>query len=495
MNANEKANILMVGRQAAKLASYEVMLRELGENIITAASAEEALQYLLQTDVAVVLLDVDSPNTDALKTAESIRQHPNLQKTAFIFVSDAPLTQLDQCRQYRQGAVDFISAPVVPELLRNRVTILADLHCKERQLETLTRELDLASEAVIVSDWEGHIKSWNTGAEALYGWGREEVLGKDLDRVVPIKSPVATEETLSDLVRAGQWEATVSRNKKGGQEITVALRKILLRTDGPGAILEIGQDITAQLQAEEALRQSERLAAMGRLAGVIAHEINNPLEAIANALFLVRSHPSLEGEAQHFARLAEEEVARVQRITQQTLSFYRESQDPISVSIRGVLDDVLELQKRRLLINQIAVEKEYRDDMVIMGFPAELKQVFLNIIANAIQAMPQGGHLRISTRESDDYSSSRRGVRVSVSDTGSGIQPKDAKRLFEPFFTTKSSNGTGLGLWVTKGIIEKYQGTIRFRSLHVDDQHVTCFSVFIPGAVAATSPERDNLCA
>jgi len=275
----------------------------------------------------------------------------------------------------------------------------------------------------------------------------------------------------------------------------VALRKILLSPDGAGAILEIGQDITAQLRAEEALRQSERLAAMGRLAGVIAHEINNPLEAIANALFLVRSHPSLEGEAQHFARLAEEEVARVQRITQQTLSFYRESQDPISVSIRGVLDDVLELQKRRLLINQIAVEKEYRDDMVIMGFPAELKQVFLNIIGNAIQAMPQGGHLRISTRESDDYSSSRRGVRISVSDTGSGIQPKDAKRLFEPFFTTKSSNGTGLGLWVTKGIIEKYQGTIRFRSLHVDDQHVTCFSVFIPGAVAGTSPERDTLCA
>jgi PAS domain S-box-containing protein len=346
-----------------------------------------------------------------------------------------------------------------------------------------------------VSDWDGHVESWNKGAEPLYGWGREEVLGKDLDQVVPTTVPVPTEEVSSDLIRAGQWEATVSRRKKGGQEITVALRKILLRSDGAGAILEIGQDMSAQLRAEEALRQSERLAAMGRLAGVIAHEINNPLEAIANALFLVRSHPSLEGEAQHFAQLAEEEVARIQRITQQTLSFYRESRDPISVSIPGILDDVLDFQKRRLLINQIAVEKVYRADMAITGFPAELKQVFLNIIGNAIQAMPRGGRLRIATRESSDPSSPRRGVRVSVCDTGSGIQPKDAKRLFEPFFTTKSSNGTGLGLWVSKGIIQKYRGTIRFRSLRLYDKHVTCFSVFIPRAFAATSFKRDAMCA
>src|SRR5262249_48958975 len=154
------------------------------------------------------------------------------------------------------------------------------------------------------------------------------------------------------------------------------------------------QDISAQLQAEEALRRSERLAAIGRLAGVIAHEINNPLEAIANALFLVRSHPSLKGEAQHFARIAEREVARIRHITQQTLSFYRESPTPISVSIANVLDDVLELQAHRLRINQIVLEKEYRDVMAITGSPAELKQVFLNLIGNAAQAMPQGGLLR-----------------------------------------------------------------------------------------------------
>ena len=495
MNANEKVNILIVCKRPVKLASYEVMLRELGENVILAASAEEALQCLLQSDVAVVLLDVDGLEEDAFNSADAVLQHSNFQKAPVIVVLDAPLTDLDQYKEYRRGTVDFISAPVVPELLRNKVTIFADLHCKARQLETLTRELDLLSEAVVVSDGDGRIEFWNMGAEALYGWGREEVLGKDIDGVVPTTFPVASEEVLATLISAGQWEGAVRRQNKGGQEITVALRKILQRNDGAGAILEMGQDISAQLQAEEALRQSERLAAIGRLAGVIAHEINNPLEGIANALFLLRSHPSLKGEARHFARLAEEEVARIQHITQQTLSFYRESRAPISVSIRTILDDVLDLQVRRLQINQIAVEKEYKDDMVIMGFPAELKQVFLNLIGNAAQAMPQGGRLRISTRHSNDYFSSRRGVRVSVCDTGSGIQPEDAKRLFEPFFTTKPGNGTGLGLWVSKGIIEKYQGTIRFRSLRLYDRHVTCFSVFIPGAVVATSLARDAMCA
>jgi PAS domain S-box-containing protein len=214
---------------------------------------------------------------------------------------------------------------VVPELLRNKVAIFAGLQRKARHLETLTRELDLASEAVIVSDGGGSIEFWNTGAAALYGWGRGEVLGKNLDQVLPTAFPVAAREVFSTLLSAGEWEGTVRRRNKEGQEITVALRKILERSGAGGAILEMGQDISAQLQAEEALRQSERLAAMGRLAGVIAHEINNPLEAIANALFLVRSHPSLKGEAQHFARIAEKEVARIQRITQRTLSFYRES--------------------------------------------------------------------------------------------------------------------------------------------------------------------------
>jgi signal transduction histidine kinase len=239
------------------------------------------------------------------------------------------------------------------------------------------------------------------------------------------------------------------------------------------------------LQAEEALRRSERLAAMGRMAGIVAHEINNPLESIVNLFYLLKKHPSLDQEARRYAITAEQELHRISHITRQTLSFYRESSQAVAVSIPVLLDDILELQSRQLQANGIVVERRYGSGEMVQGFPVELKQVFLNLIANAIQAMPGGGCLRIHIQQSYRAATQTAGVRVSIVDTGSGIKPDDAKRLFEPFFTTKSTKGTGLGLWICKGIVEKYEGTIDFRSTSLPGRNVTCFSVFIPVPAAA----------
>ena len=231
------------------------------------------------------------------------------------------------------------------------------------------------------------------------------------------------------------------------------------------AVLEVNRDITAQLQAEEALRETEKLAAMGRVAGIIAHEINNPLAAITNTLYLVRNHPSLDDTARHFADVAEQELQRVSHITRQTLSFYRESKQPIAVNITDLLNDVLELQDRVLNSTHIAVERKYSLSPVVQGFPVELRQVFLNLVGNAIQAMPVGGNLRVFVREATDWVGQRRGVAISIVDTGIGIRPEDAKRLFQPFFSTKSTKGTGLGLWISKGIVQKYDGTLTLPQL------------------------------
>jgi signal transduction histidine kinase len=238
------------------------------------------------------------------------------------------------------------------------------------------------------------------------------------------------------------------------------------------------------MAAEEALRKTERLAAMGRVAGIIAHEINNPLEAITNAFYLLDAHPSLDDEARSYARMAGEELARISHITRQSLSFYRESQQAVPVSVAKVLDDVLELQGRHFRLNGVELNKEYKSNGLILAYPAELKQVFLNLVGNALQAMPTGGRLRVTVRETEERGKLPRGIRISVCDTGSGIRPEDAKRLFEPFFTTKSTKGTGLGLWISKGIVQKYDGTIKFRSVRVNGGSATCFSVFIPGALA-----------
>jgi signal transduction histidine kinase len=224
------------------------------------------------------------------------------------------------------------------------------------------------------------------------------------------------------------------------------------------------------------------------MAGIVAHEINNPLEAIINLFYLLEKHPSLDQEAQHYARMAEQELLRISHITKQTLSFYRESAQAIAVSIPMLLDDILELQSRQLQAKGIMVERRYGSEAIVLGFPVELKQVFLNLIANAIQAMPEGGRLRIHIRQVYRATKETAGVRVSVLDTGSGIGPEDAKHLFEPFFTTKSAKGTGLGLWICKGIVEKYEGTIGFRSTSLPGRSVTCFSVFIPAPAAAAPP-------
>jgi PAS domain S-box-containing protein len=350
----------------------------------------------------------------------------------------------------------------------------------ERTLRVRAELMNLASEAIIVRDLDGTVRFWNSGATASYGWTSDEAVGRGLHQLLRTIFPSSLEEIESILVQGRCWEGNLIQYTKDGQEIVVACRKSLQRDGHTGhSVLEICRDITAQLRSEEALRRSEKLAAMGRMAGIVAHEINNPLGAITNVFYLLKEHPSLDDEARNYARMAEQELSRVTQITKQTLGFYRESAEVISVSIPELLDDILELQSSQLMKNKITVERRYTSDGSVEGFPGELKQVFLNLIGNAIEAMPNGGRLRLHVHESGLHRQCS-GVRVSVSDTGTGIRSEDTKRLFEPFFSTKSTKGTGLGLWISKGIIQKYEGTISFRSARLLNGNATCFSVFIP---------------
>ena len=504
MNADSKVNILMVDDQPAKLLSYEVILADLGENLIKATSASEALSILLKTDIAVVLMDVSMPDLDGFELADVIRQHPRFQKTAIIFISGVHLTDSDKIQGYRSGAVDYISVPVIPEVLRAKISVFADLHRKTRMLEALNNELErrvndrteelrrseeqfrsraelleLATEAIMMRDLEGKLIFWNSGAEALYGWKREEVLGHDLHTVLSTVFPVSRDIIGADLAAGKPWRGNLIQKKKDGSDIVVACRKVMNYEND--AVLEVNRDITAQLQAEEALRETEKLAAMGRVAGIIAHEINNPLAAITNIFFLLRNHPSLDEEARHCAALAEQELQRVAHITRQTLSFYRESKTPIAVNLTELLDDVVGLQERQIQNSHIRLKKRYQAPGLVHGFPVELRQIFLNLIGNAVQAMPGGGSLRLTVREAYDWRLRRRGVSVSIVDTGIGVKPQDSKRLFEPFFSTKSTKGTGLGLWISKGIVQKYEGRISFRSLRAGTRTATSFRVFLPG--------------
>jgi PAS domain S-box-containing protein len=516
MTVEEKVNILMVDDQPAKLLSYEVILAELGENLIKATSAREALNILLKNDISVVLMDVSMPDVDGFELADLIRKHPRFQKTAIIFISGVHLTDSDKIQGYRSGAVDYISVPVIPEVLISKVGIFVELHRKTRMLESMNSELErrvkerteelrkseeefrlraelieLASDAIIVRKNDGSIQFWNAGAEALYGWSRQEMLGHDMHRILQTEFPVSRAEVEAALREQGSWQGHLTQTTKNGAQIIVACRKTL--NDEGGAVLEVIRDITSQLRAEEALREAERLAAMGRVAGIIAHEINNPLAAITNIFYLLRNHPSLDADARRFAEMAEQELDRVSHITRQTLSFYRESKQPITVHLSELLDSVLALQESALQANRIVLRKDYSSSSVVWGFPVELRQVFLTLISNAIQAMPAGGTLGIRVGEVTDWARHELRTSISIIDTGVGIRREDARMLFEPFFSTKSTKGTGLGLWISKGIVQKYDGRISYRSYRRADGCITCFRVMLPsGRDAATVAPSDE---
>jgi signal transduction histidine kinase len=235
-------------------------------------------------------------------------------------------------------------------------------------------------------------------------------------------------------------------------------------------------------QREMALQDAVQHAAMGKLAAIIAHEINNPLEVIANVFFMLRDHPSLDENARGLAQIAEEEISRVRQIANQTLAFYRESGKPISISLNHVIDGVLEIYGRSLNLNGVTVERKYNANGELLAFPVEIRQVFVNLIGNALQAMPDGGVLRIGIRDTWELvqNSWVAGVRVNITDTGVGIPAKYRDKLFQPFVTTKAEKGTGLGLWVSRGIVQKLGGTIRFRTGKIRGNTITSFAVFIP---------------
>jgi PAS domain S-box-containing protein len=242
-------------------------------------------------------------------------------------------------------------------------------------------------------------------------------------------------------------------------------------------------DASERKRSEEALRKSEKLAAAGRLATSIAHEINNPLEAITNLLFLLHNFCALDPLAQNYVIQAEHEAQRISEITQQTLRFYRQSTLPLRSNMAELLDSVLNLYRGRLRSQNIRVERDFDQTMDLFCFSGEIRQVFANLIGNAIDAMGLGGRLVVRARRSRNWKDLEQvGIRFAVADTGSGMGPEVQKRIFEAFYTTKEETGTGLGLWVSEEIIRKHKGMIHLRSrpLGGDKSSGTIFEIFIP---------------
>jgi signal transduction histidine kinase len=425
--AMNPVNILLVDDQPAKLLSYEVVLQELGENLIKAQSGREALEHLLRNDIAVILVDVCMPEQDGFELVSMIREHPRYQHTAIIFVSAVMMAEPDRLRGYAAGAVDYVSVPIVPEVLRAKVRVFADLYRKTRELERLNAELE--------------------------------------DRVRE---------------RTAELEASSNQLRQLNEELE---ERIDQRTR----------------EREEALAQlfeAQKLDTIGQLTGGVAHDFNNLLMAVLGSLNLLKKRLPIDEKSERLIANAIQAAERGAALTQRLLAFARRQElKPHAVDFAELFENIQDLLSKALGPG-VDIGKDIPPRLPqLLVDSNQLELALLNLFVNARDAMIDGGTIMVSAEEKDVSKHGRlaagRYVRISVSDTGEGMDEATVTRAAEPFFTTKGpGKGTGLGLSMVHGLAAQSGGILDLSSVKGEG---TTVSLWLPVAeniaVAAVSPE------
>lgn len=322
----------------------------------------------------------------------------------------------------------------------------------------------------------------NDRQSEVLGLPPEKIIGMRIEDMItsPIVPQLFRERVLQgETIRDFLYETELRNSPGEVRSFNVNYSPIF---DEDGTVRSISAavlEVTKLRRAEKALLQSEKLAAVGRLASSISHEINNPLEAVTNLLYLMQGVPGLPTEASSYVRLAQDELRRVSQIATQTLRFHRQSNKPSLVTAGQLVDAVLNLFAGRLMNSGIHVEACYSTAQPFLCFENDIRQVLNNLIANAIDAMRTGGRLIVRAHDTVDANGTP-GVRISIADTGTGMSRETRERLFEPFYTTKHLNGNGLGLWISKEIVERHSGQLTLRSSQHPKLHGTVFWLFLP---------------
>lgn len=328
---------------------------------------------------------------------------------------------------------------------------------------------DLVNEQLVWSDEFRDLHGLSHNSASTAGTGSGLIHPDDIEEVL--------HEVAAAVDSDAEYLASEHRAVAGDGRVFWIHSRGRIERDAEGkaiAIAGVSMDVTERHQAEEALRKTEKLAAAGRLAATVAHEINNPLESIVNLVYLCRNTADLPGEAAAFLATADQELARIAQIVRQTLGFYRESVDPRRSDICKIVSEIVDVYRPRILARSLAYSMDLEPDIFAIVIPGELKQVIANLVANAVDATEPGGQIQISVKRVGET------IAIAVADTGSGIEDVHLSHVFEPFFTTKTDVGTGLGLWVTKGIVDKQGGSITVTSTTDPTAHGTTITVTLP---------------
>ncbi len=356
--------------------------------------------------------------------------------------------------------------------------------------------VECSDDAIISKNLDGIITSWNAAAERLFGYKAEEIIGQSVLRIIPRDLQFEEPGIIARLKSGERIEHYETRRvRKDGELLDVSLTVSPIR-DEKGRVVggsKILRDVRDRKLAEVALVEKEKFAAAGRLAATLAHEVNNPLESITNLSYLLSQNESLDAEARHFTELLLKEVQRAGDITRQTLGYYRESKTPADVDVRQILEHVLNSKRNKFERAKIQAHVHFQEIPTIKGFDGELRQVFENLIENAIDALAGGGTISVSARV--ETLDGEKHIVIQICDNGIGIPSESMSSLFEPFFTSKVGKGSGLGLWVSRSIARKHGGDIYVRSNPNVGQQETVFIVELPvaGAARPGTPAYANL--
>jgi len=347
------------------------------------------------------------------------------------------------------------------------------------RLDELAAIVSSSDDVILSKDLTGVITSWNEAATRVFGYSAEEMIGSSILKLIP-EHLHSDEKTILESIRAGRRieHFETVRLTKAGQPIDVSVTVSPVK-DEQGCVIgasKILRDISARKRIEQSLLQAEKIAATGRMAATIAHEINNPLEAVMNLLYLLRPMIT-DPEGVLYLLSAENELCRVAHIAKQTLGYYREHASASRASLAEIAQHAITIYEPRCTAAGIAIRRSIDSARDVVLRRGEMMQVISNLIANSIHAMPTGGVLSISV---EDANGSLDGIVLAIEDTGAGIAAEDLAKVFEAFFTTRSTVGTGIGLFVAKQFVEGHGGQITIESTNVTDRHGTTVRVFLP---------------
>jgi len=407
MTGSGKVNILLVDDQPARLLTYQAVLGDLGQNLVSARSGREALDKLMHDEFALVLLDVSMPDMDGFETAQLIHEHPRFEQTPIIFVTGVHVTELDRLKGYKAGAVDYVSIPVVPEILRSKVAVLVELYCKRRELSDLNRHL---------AETNAQLASANSTLQA---------------------------EKTREL-----------------QALNEALQRI--NADLERANLRLQSEVAERSRAEQALKEADRQK--DEFLAMLAHELRNPLAPIRNAVSLMGMGPVASAPLQLARDVIDRQLSQLTRLVDDLLDVSRITRgrinlNPEVIRVADLVNRACETAEPLMQERGHTFRTEIGDlTLKVHGDCLRLTQAIGNVLANAAKYTRRGGQVMLSARRRESQ------VEISVRDSGIGIAPERLAHIFDLFAQfhpqDEYQTGLGIGLAIVRRLVEMHGGTV-----------------------------------